>query len=425
MSPGSRALVAGGLHFPTSVAFDAEGRAWVAESGLPFAGAPPGGRVFRIEADGRATAVCTGLRSPVTGLVFHAGCFYVSEGGNPGRISRLTPDGTRTDVLDGLPGLGNYHTNMAAVGPDGKLYFGQGAMTNSGVVGWDAHEIGWLERLPHNHDVPGIDVVLAGRSFETRDPRDPSPDARTRTGALLPFGTAGDAGQRIAGRTPCTAAVMRCGLDGAGLELVAWGLRNAFGLLFLPDGRLLATEQGPEDRGSRPIGNAPDLLFEVTAGRWYGWPDFVDGEPVTGDRFLPTRGPRPEMLLAEDTNRPPLARALASFGVNAAATKLDAIPAGAPRFGGQVLACLFGDERPVAGPPGPRVGRSLCRIDLSDGSVHPVPAAGSFHRPIDVRVDPGGEHAYVVDFGAFELTGRGVEAQAGTGALWRLPLAAL
>ena len=56
---------------------------------------------------------------------------------------------------------------------------------------------------------------------------------------------------------------MRCNPDGSGLELVAWGLRNAYGLGFLPDGRLLATDQGADDRGSRPVGNAPDMLFEV------------------------------------------------------------------------------------------------------------------------------------------------------------------
>ena len=56
---------------------------------------------------------------------------------------------------------------------------------------------------------------------------------------------------------------MRCNLDGSDLELVAWGLRNAYGLGFLPDGRLLAVDQGADDRGSRPVGNVPDLLFEV------------------------------------------------------------------------------------------------------------------------------------------------------------------
>ncbi len=36
-------LVAGGFSFPTSLTFDDAGVAYVAESGLPFGGAAPGG----------------------------------------------------------------------------------------------------------------------------------------------------------------------------------------------------------------------------------------------------------------------------------------------------------------------------------------------------------------------------------------------
>lgn len=402
-------LIASGLDFPTSLAFDAEGTPWVAESGLPFAGAAPGGRVRCIGKDG----FLGDLKWPVNGLAFHDGLFYVAEGGHPGRISRWAPGGERETILDNMPGLGNYHTNMAVVGPDGWLYFSQGALTNSGVIGLDAYELGWLKRLPHNHDVPGYDVVLAGLNLETDNPLGRNGDRRVRTGAFSPFGVETRPGQRIAGRVPCTASVMRCRPDGSGLELVAWGLRNAYGLLFLPDGRLLATDQGADDRGSRPIGQAPDLLFEVRPGAWYGWPDYVGGVPVTDPRFRPERGPRPEPLLANHGELPPPERPLLEFAVNAAATKMDALPSG------QILVALFGDERPMTGPQGPRIGRSLARIDPADWSVHPV-EAGPFRRPIDVRVHGGA--VWVLDFGEFEMGLGGVEARAGTGALWKLPL---
>jgi glucose/arabinose dehydrogenase len=58
---------------------------------------------------------------------------YLSEGGHPARLSRLHADGTQHVLVEGLPGPGNYHLNMAVVGPDGKLYFSQGAMTNLGI----------------------------------------------------------------------------------------------------------------------------------------------------------------------------------------------------------------------------------------------------------------------------------------------------
>ncbi|HEX4812614.1 MAG TPA: hypothetical protein VFV66_07650, partial [Nonomuraea sp.] len=240
--------VCAGLHCPTSLAAGEDGTMYVAESGLPFGGAPPGGRIWRVAPSGERTLLAGGLAAPVTGLCRHDGHLYVSEGG-AGRISRLDAAGRRTTVVDGLPGPGNYHTNMPVVGPDRKLYFSQGAMSNLGVIGLDAYELGWLKRLPHAHDVPGLDVALTGVNVTTPDPLTDATE--TETGAFVPFGTRTRPGQRVPAGLPCTAAVLRCELDGGGLELVAWGLRNAFGLGFLPDGRLIALDQGADDRGSR------------------------------------------------------------------------------------------------------------------------------------------------------------------------------
>jgi hypothetical protein len=159
---GGLELVAEGMSFPTSLAFDEDATTYIAEAGLPFGGAQPGGRVWRLSA--KHELLAEGLRPPVNGLVFHDGALYVSEGGHPARISRLDLDGTRTTLLDGLPGPGNYHTNTVAFGPDGRMYFAQGALTNSGVIGLDAYELGWLRRLPHACDLPGFDVTLAGET---------------------------------------------------------------------------------------------------------------------------------------------------------------------------------------------------------------------------------------------------------------------
>lgn len=415
-------LVASGLNFPTSVAFGVRG-ACVAESGLPFGGAPAGGRILHLAADGSHRCLKDGLRSPVNGLTPDGDALVIAEGGNPGRLSRLDGQGNWSVVRDGLPGLGNYHTNMVAVGADGRYYFGQGAMTNTGVMGLDAYELGWLRRLPHDHDLPGHDLVLAGANIETDDPLAAVQPARAHTGAFVPFGKPTVPGQAIPARLPCTAAVLSCARDGTDLRLEAWGIRNAYGLGFLPDGRLIALDQGADDRGSRPLGNVPDLLFEVRRGRWYGWPDFIGDIPVTDPRFRPVRGPAPEFVLAQHERLPPRAPALLQFPVNSAATKFDVIPSGPHR--GQLVVALFGDEKPMTAPPGPKVGRGLVRVDPADWSLHPV-AAGPFSRPIDVRFDPRDGALHVLDFGEFEMAaGRRVEARAGSGKLWRLDAAEL
>src|SRR5204863_6992747 len=130
----------------------------------PFGGDRPGGRIWALAPGSSRSLVAEGLRQPVNGVTFHDGGLYVSEGGHPGRISRIELDGRQTTILDNLPGPGNYHTNMVAFGPDGKLYFSQGAMTNTGIVGLDAYDLGWLRRLPHAHDCPGVRRSAASRN---------------------------------------------------------------------------------------------------------------------------------------------------------------------------------------------------------------------------------------------------------------------
>lgn len=418
---GQLELIADGFTFPTSLTFDDDGVAYVAEAGLAFGGASPGGTVWRLAPDGERMPMLENLRGPVNGLTWHAGALYLSEGGHPSRLSRLQPDGTRHVLLEGLPGPGNYHLNMAAVGPDDKLYFSQGAMTNLGIVGLDAYEVGWLRRLPHGHDVPGLEVTLTGVNISTADPTMGVEGAQAVTGAFVPFGTLTEPGQRVPPGLPATAAMMRCNLDGSALELVAWGLRNAYGLGFLPDGRLLAIDQGADDRGSRPIGNAPDLLFEVHIGDWYGWPDYVSGTPVTDARFTPQRGPQPSFVLAEHEALPPPQVALLEFPPHSAACKFDLVPPGSG-LAGSLLVALFGDEVPMTAPDGPRVGRGIVVVDPDTWQLRPLLSGKPLRRPIDVRVHDGA--AYILDFGAFEMTNRGVAAEPGTGALWRLPLPA-
>ena len=401
-------LVSDGLMFPTGLAFGPAGSIFVSESGLPFDGAPPGGRILRLRGDER-TVVADDLHPPVNGVAADGDALYVSEGGHPARISRLDGDGRRETVLEGLPGPGNYHTNMVVVGPDRRLYFSQGAMTNSGIVGLDAYELGWLRRLPHAHDVPGYDIVLRGENVDTEDP---IAGGRARTGAFAPFGTETRAGERVRGRVPATAAVMRCDLDGNGLELVAWGLRNAYGLGFLEDGRLLATDQGADDRGSRPIGAAPDLLFEVRPGAWYGWPDFIGADPVTDPQYRPERGPPPRFLLANHDELPPPERPLARFEPHTAAVKFDVSPEG------WLAVALFGDEAPMTAPRGERRGRTVARVDLEDWTIGSLELDG-LARPIDVRFDAEGA-LWILDFGRFEMTDTGPAAEAGSGALYRV-----
>src|SRR5207248_2303776 len=123
-------------------------------------------RIVRVSpAELRSEVVADQLSGPVTGVLWHKGRLYISH---RGKISVLEGGKVR-DLVTGLPSLGDHHNNQLAAGPDGKIYFGQGTATNSGVVGLDNFEFGWLQKYPDFHDYPAKDVKLRDQAFEAPD----------------------------------------------------------------------------------------------------------------------------------------------------------------------------------------------------------------------------------------------------------------
>src|SRR5687768_665747 len=258
-------VVASGLTFPVGAALDDGGRLHVVESGYAYGEDFTEPRLLRIEPDGRAVPIASGGKGgPWTGVVFHQGNFYVADGNvlEGGRLIRISMEGKIDALVSGLPSFGDHHTNGPAVGPDGWLYFGQGSATNSGVVGEDSADFGWLKRRPEFHDIPCQDITLKGANFRTRNPLTSDASDRATTGAFSRFGVSSTSGQVIRGATPCNGAVLRVRPEGGRLELVAWGFRNPFGLAFSPDGGLYVTDNAYDDRGSRPVWGTPDLLWK-------------------------------------------------------------------------------------------------------------------------------------------------------------------
>lgn len=425
-------VVASGLTFPTGVAFDDRGGIHVLEAGYSYGEVWTTPRLLRVEPGGATSAVTTGENGPWNGVVFHQGAFYIADGGekNGGRILRVTPDGRTTALVEGLPSLGDHHTNGPAVGSDGWIYFGQGTATNSGIVGTDNYDFGWLKRHPEFHDIPCQDVRLAGRNFQSENPLTPDPDDRVTTGAYLPFGTASTAGQVIPGRVPCGGAVMRVRPEGGAPELVAWGFRNPFSLAFAPDGRLYLTENGYDQRGSRPVYGSPDVLWRVEPGAWHGWPDHAMGVPLKDGQFHQGSNPPLQPLLAENPGTPP--KPVATFGVHASANGFDFSRSEAFGHVGEAFVAELGDMAPTVGKVLGPVGFKVARVDPETGRVEDFavnrrgkgPASrvggGGLERPVAARFDPGGAALYVVDFGVMTVGPRGPEPRQRTGVLWRI-----
>jgi hypothetical protein len=129
-------VVISNLTYPTSVEFDDTGNMFVAEAGYSYGDSSVTPRILQISRDGIVTAIAQGpvLSGPINDLLWHNGWMYVSH---RGKISTLEPEGRVRDLVTGLPSEGDHHNNQLTVGPDGKIYFGQGTATNSGVVGPD------------------------------------------------------------------------------------------------------------------------------------------------------------------------------------------------------------------------------------------------------------------------------------------------
>ena len=427
-------VVATGLTFPTGVTFDDAGHAYVLEAGYVYGEQWAAPRLLRVAESGATSVVASGEKNgPWNGVAFHRGAFYVAEGGEleGGRILRIDEGGAKKTLIDHLPSLGDHHTNGPAVGPDGALYFGQGVATNSAVVGEDNASFGWLARHPDFHDVPCRDVTLAGRNFETSNPLTPEPRDRAVTGAYLPFGTPSKPGQKIEGEVPCGGAVMKIPIAGGRPELVAWGFRNPFGLAFDGKGRLFVTDNGYDDRGSRPVWGSGDLLWLVHEGSWYGWPDYSGDEPLTRKAFDPPTHEKPEPLLAPEPGRPP--KPVAILPVHASANGLDFSRSAAFGHVGQAFVALFGDMTPGVGKLLAPVGFKVVRVDVETGVIDdfmvnrgrlngPASKFGGrgIERPVAVRFDPSGRSLYVVDFGVMTAVGGKPAAVQGTGVLWRI-----
>lgn len=346
-----------------------------------------------------------------------------------GKILRISADGRISAIVDGLPSFGDHHTDGPAVSPDGWIYFGVGTASNSGIVGEDNAKFGWLKRRPDFHDIPGADITLSGENFATRDVL--RGEGRATTGAFVPFGTETRPGQVIKGQTKCSGSILRVRPDGHDLQLVAWGFRNPFGIAFGPDGQCYVTDNGYDERGSRPVWGAPEVLWRVKPGVWYGWPDFSAGEPLNTRYFDVLGKPRPKFLLAKHPNPPP--KPVTTFGVHASADGFDF--SRSERFGhvGEAFVALLGDETPSTGKTLHPVGFKVVRVNVKSGVVQDFavnhghangPASllgtGGLERPVAARFNPSGDELIVVDFGILRQDKKGAHPRQGTGVIWRI-----
>lgn len=405
------------LDSPSCILFTGDGNLLIAESGY-ISNKP---RILLLSS-GEFEIIAENFNAPITGITMHEEDLYVSH---RGVISVIRADGSRQDIITGLPSFGDHYNNNIVFGNDGRLYFGQGTVTNSGVVGLDN---GWVMERPFICDSPGGYIMMNGQNFETENILG-SRSEMISTGAFSPYGVPNLPFEVKKGNLKASGSILRVNPDGTNLELVAWGFRNPY-IKFDAEYNLFATNNGYHARGSRPISNAPDTFQYVVPGVWYGWPDFADGEPVTSARFVPEGGRQPQFLLTNHPNHPPRAFSTFPAGSNILGFVFDYTDS----FGtyGDVYIAEFGAAHPLtvqATTPYTGIGHRVSRINMVTGGVatfainksgFPANITGErgFGRPVDVAFGPD-EALYVLDMGTNPPNDPGNYIPF-TGVIWRI-----
>jgi glucose/arabinose dehydrogenase len=219
------------------------------------------------------------------------------KGNNTSRVIKIDPQtGKVTTVIRGLP-TGDHPTEQILV-KDGWLYWSQGSATNAGVTGHDNGGGG------NQHDIACQPVKLSANLFDSGDHQTSgySNHGVQRPGATVP------AFEDATSNGMCTGAILRAKISNPQntIEPVAWGFRNPFGIRFAPNnhpmkGQLLISENGEDERGARPVNNAPDRLAVARQNpdgtpEFHGWPDRFGFLDSTQAVFNPVCGPGDDLF---------------------------------------------------------------------------------------------------------------------------------
>ena len=456
----------------TAIAFDDQGNLLIAEGGLgdrdpAIYGFRPDGTRFDVYRDPRLPfgigAPKFKLYGPIGGMLFHDGKLYVThrDKNRRGVITALNlRGGGQTTILAGMPAQGDYGLTDLALKPDGRLYFGIGTATNSGIVGLDNWAVGWVRQYPKVYDRPWTKLRLRSVRMDSRNPIAGlfGPGEKAVTGAFQPFDQAYKSWVYPPQNGKFNGAIYSVALDGGDLRAEAWGIRLPRGLAFNELGSLFFTNNGMELRGTRPVKDDPDVLYRLVTGAWYGWPDWsADLQPITNDKFQPgmemiidAGHETLPVLIDQDASgregtglRPPPRDSLLRgvFPSQSGAAKLVMAPRTGPfeRFQGSAIVALSGDRAPFAtggkktiGP----IGYKLVRVAVDNQQVEDfirntrnVPAhmlenkktkvREALERPADLKFGPDGA-LYVLDMGRVEYRNGKERLYPGTGQVFRL-----
>jgi len=275
----------------------------------------------------------------------------------------------------------------------------------------------------------------------SRDPLKPYPYL-TQTGPFKPFGTPAQKGEVIKGELFCNSAVWRSKPDGTGVELLAWGIRNPFGMAMNTQGELYVSDNDFEEKGERAIALDPDRIWHIKNASqpygsisnpdWYGFPDICgDGLPVNHEKHHPAKGKPAELFLE---NPPPWAGpAVFLEQPHSCMCRMDFSTSDFFGYKDELFVSEWGTLAPLNSPRPEDLdhGFRVIRVNVKTGTAEPFmqnskpgPASAlgtaGIERPVSCKFTPDGRSLYVLDFGHCRVTQGAMFAFAHTGVLWKI-----
>jgi hypothetical protein len=172
-------------------------------------------------------------------------------------------------ILQDIPYEGMYLDRNLII-KDSKLLMSVGSATNSGI----ASDTGEYSKDKIPFDKSSIDITLNGINYGEK-----------KTGAFMPYGNTSENGQRIKAESLANSCVIEINLENNKSSLYTSGIRNIKGWDLDNEGKLIGIVGGMENIGERPVNRDFDYLYKIDKGKWYGWPDFSGGDPISSPRF--------------------------------------------------------------------------------------------------------------------------------------------
>jgi hypothetical protein len=220
-----------------------------------------------IKEDGREETLIQSKELKIENIVFYNNKLYFISKANLYEYN--LENGNLKSILENIPYEGKYIDRNLIV-KDSKLLLSIGTATNSGVVSYDSNYL--LDKIPY--DRSSIDITLNGFNYGEK-----------KTGAFMPYGNSSEQGQRVRAENLANACIVEIDLNNNKSSLYASGIRNIKGWDLDSEGKLIGIVGGMENAGERPINRDFDYLYKIDKGKWYGWPDFSGGDPISSPRF--------------------------------------------------------------------------------------------------------------------------------------------